>query len=160
MKQPGAWEPSAHSWDINFHSLHRSFLAKWHHDFCEESGFTGFPLLSAFPASLLLPFSFSLVTLQKAFASKEGFDGNKDLLMWKWVNRSTQLVFPLSMLTWVPSVALLLEVFTSYWIVLVWHSKLWMALHTPFSDLTPICAFLMVIYWQPLCLCWGEVIVN
>lgn len=65
-------------------------MAKWHLEFCEDSRSTEFTPLSGFPVSLLLPFSLSPVTLQRAVASKEVFDGSNNLLYSSDVKMSEQ----------------------------------------------------------------------
>lgn len=107
-------------------SFHRGLLAKWYLEFCEDSKFTGFTLLCGFPPSLLLPSSLWPVPLQRALASKKVMGATIFiLLMWKWAKRSTQLAVLPSMLTWVPFVALLLDIYTLYFTLnclWVWHA--------------------------------------
>lgn len=117
-------------------SFYWSLLANWYLEFCEDSMFTGFSLLSGFLLSLLLFFSLSPLTLQSTLTSRTVFDRN---FCWEdeWQQHSSGLC------SYQPESPLLLypRTFTFYSALplsLTCHSPVWMALHGPCSSLTPI----------------------
>ena len=124
---PGVWEPSAHCWDINFCiQWIVSIEVSWPNgtlSFMRTQGLLDSPCSLAFQSLYCSPSPSHLSPSKEPLLLRKCLMGATIffiLLMWKWVNRSTQLAFPPYMLTWVPFVALRLYFILNC--LSVWHA--------------------------------------